>query len=433
MKSTLRSRTVVHSCGRWFLRAGLACTLGLTRLSVAQSMLAPATEFNITPPAVQQYQQAQNEDVQVFENPSVVPRREDGPLATWGPVGIRPHAFYRLLYGDGIANADSNHVATAVQEVSPGILLSLGDHWTLDYTPTWRFYSSADFQDTLDHNVRLTGGAAYENWNFGLSQGYSLSSAPLVETGTQTETEDFSTGLNATYRFNSQMWMDLTLNQNIVSAQNFSTNAQNFNDYKEWSTVDWLNHQFWPGLNGGLGVSLGYVDGQSTNDMAYERLELRSQWRMTDKFSLHAEGGFEVRQFLQPGGDTIINPIAGAGIQYEPFEQTRISLTADRVVTTSYFEGQATETGNIRGNLNQRLLGFLFLDLGGGFSKVRYVSSSATANRTDDYVTFNARLSTDFLKRGHAAVFYQFADNSSSESRVSFSSNQVGLELGFHY
>jgi hypothetical protein len=426
MKSILRSRTVVPLCRPWFLRASLICALGLARLGIAQSMLAPPTEFSITPPAVQQYQQAQTEEVQVFENPSVVPSRGDEPLGTWGPVGFRPHAFYRLLYGDGIANADSNHVSTAVQEVSPGILFSIGDHWSLDYTPTWRFYSSSDFQDTLDHNVRLTGGAAYENWNFGLSQGYSLSSAPLVETGTQTKTEDFSTGLNATYRFNSQMWLDMTLNQNIV-------NAENFADYKEWSTVNWLNHQFWPGLNAGLGLTLGYVDGEGDSDMSYERLELRSQWRVTDKFSVHAEGGFEVRQFLQPGGDTIINPIAGAGIQYEPFEQTRLSLTADRVVTTSYFEGQATETGNIRANLNQRFFGFLFLDLGGGWSKVRYVSSSASANRTDDYVTFNARLSTDFLHRGHVAVFYQYADNSSTESGVSFSSNQVGLELGFHY
>ena len=50
---------------------------------------------------------------------------------------------------------------------------------------------------------------------------------------------------------NSKMSLDLALNQNFVSADQFSS-------YNEWSTMDWLNYQFWPRLNAALGAGGGY-------------------------------------------------------------------------------------------------------------------------------------------------------------------------------
>jgi hypothetical protein len=399
------------------------------RNAAAQSILTPRPEFSITPPAVLEYQT--NSQMEVFAPPESVLHPNEPPLKL-GPVGFRPHAFYRVFYATGLPASGTNHVTATVQEVSTGLLLDIGSHWRLDYTPTWRFYSNKQFRDTLDHNVRFVGGTTYQDWVFGLSQIYDASSEPLVETGTQTDQETFATALTASYQINSRMSVDAALNQTFISADQFQSS-------REWSTLDWLNWQFWPRLRAGLGLGFGYVDVETGSDMTYEQFQVRAEWRATDKLGFQVHGGGEVRQFLSGSADDLLNPIVAGVIQYQPFEQTRLSLTASRVVsasllTTTAGQSQTTESTDVVGALHQRLLGKLFLELDGGWHTVTYVTASSGAtSRDDDYWTFNARLGCTLLKRGTAAVFYHFSDVSSSLSGYSYSSSQVGFEAGYRF
>src|SRR6185436_11729741 len=102
-----------------------------------------------------------------------------------------------------------------VQQVSPGLAFRLGNHWTLDYTPTFTTYSNDDFKDTLDHSVKLMFGTSYQDWVLNFFTSYVSSSQPQVETATQTDQETFLTSLAATYHFNSKMALDLGVKQNI--------------------------------------------------------------------------------------------------------------------------------------------------------------------------------------------------------------------------
>jgi hypothetical protein len=60
------------------------------------------------------------------------------------------------------------------------------------------------------------------------------------------------------------------------------------------------------------------------------------------------------------------------------------------------------------------------------------VISGASARR-DEYYFVNVRLSSNFLKRGTVAAFYQFTSNSSSQGGFGYSSNQTGFEIGYRY
>jgi hypothetical protein len=413
------SRIVFQKGNSWMplAVAALGCLRLADHAAFGQGVVVSPPEYSITPPALREVE-ATNE-MEVFTPSASV----GDPLVRLGPVSVRPHVLYRFMYGDGIPSAPGSRVSTTIQNFSPGLLLGIYDHWSIDYTPTWTFYSSRDFKNTLNHDVRLLGGGSYENWTFGLSQGYSLTSEPLIETGTQTEQETFLTGLSASYRFNSKMWVDLGVNQTIAS-------TEGFNSYREWSTSDWLNYEFYPRLNAGLGLELGYVDMDIGPNMLYERYLGRVQWRATDKVSFRVSGGVEDRQFLDSPQSDELSPIAGLSVQYEPFDVTRISVNVDNTVTPSYVTTGSTETTSVMGDLNQRLLGFLFLDLGGGYRRVHYVGSIP---RTDDFYVFNARLSCSFLKRGRAAAFYQYSKNDSTDTDFSYNSNQVGFELGYYY
>ena len=94
--------------------------------------------------------------------------------------------------------------------------------------------------------------------------------------------------------------------------------------------LDWLNYQFWPRLDVGIGAGVGYSDVDIGPDATYEQLEGRISWRATDKTSLLVHGGVEDRQFLSGGAGNLINPILGASVVYQPFGTTVLTLNVDR-------------------------------------------------------------------------------------------------------
>jgi len=251
--------------------------------------------------------------------------------------------------------------------------------------------------------------------------------------------------------------LDTGLNQTFYYAGNSgnsSNNVQGLTDSKAWSTMNWLNYLYAPALDGGLGIGLGYNDLQAGPDSIYEQYQGRVNWRATEKISFQLSGGVQDLQYLSGGASDLVTPIYGGTIQYQPFDQTRVSVTANRTVGTSSFQNQTTENTSIMGDLNQRLLGKLYLDLSGGYATTKYQSSTTLpgqigygTSRNDDYYSFNVRLTCPFLKRGTFSVFYQYSDNSStqtgfqqyyqnqfySQSAYSYTSSQVGFQIGYSY
>ena len=437
-----------------FRRCGVALLCLFMPISpvLAQDVLSSPPQTPATPAAVQEHQN--NNPMQVFAPSETAP-----PLPLqWGPVTAHPHLDYQFLYGNGIQSSPGQQQNTIVQRVSPGVLLNLGDHWILDYTPTLSFYSSSSFRDTLDQSVQLGWGTAYGDWFFSGSQSYASSSDPNVETAAQTDQEIYSTALNASYQFNDKISLDMGLNQNLNYVGNGASPTnylQNLANSKTWSTMDWLNYQFWPRFNAGLGAGFGYTIQDGSPDSLYEQYQARVNWRATDKISFQLSGGVEDQQYLSGGASALVTPIFGATIQYQPFEQTKLSLSANRTVGTSHFENQVTENTGVTAGLNQRLLGKFSLDLNGSYSTTKYLSSTSLANqigygagRSDDSYSFNARLSCPLLKRGTVSVFYQYSKNSSSQtgylqyyqtqfllsqSAFAYTSSQIGIEIGYRY
>lgn len=425
----------------WSIKATLFGLLVLSYAVKAQPVIAPPPPSADSEPIAQQ---TETNAFQVFKPEGNAFDASGTQPFQWGPVTARPHLLYRFLYGSGLQSSPSNHQDTVIHEISPGIVFDIGKHWALDYTPTLRYYSNNHFKDEFDNSVSLTGGTAYADWLFGFSQSYVASSSPQAETGTQTEEETYSTALTASYAFNSKLSLDMSINQNLdfVDIPLISTNfASNSQDTYTWSTMEWLNYEFWPRLNAGIGAGFGYVNVNIGPNQVFEQLQGRVNWRATDKISFSINAGFEDRQFLTSGAGNLLNPLFGASIQYQPFEQTQISLSASRVVSTSslFVLASVTETTGINLNLNQRLFGKYYLDLGAGYSTIKYTesisigSSTFSGNRVDDNYSFSARLSRAFLKRGTAAVTYQYSDNSSTLPGFSYSSSQIGFEIGYSY
>ncbi len=360
---------------------------------------------------------------------------------TWGPVNIYPKLFYGLYQGNGIQVAPGEQVKTASHVISPGVFLSLGDHWTLDYAPTKTVYVSEKLRDTFDHSVRLTGGTRYENLIFKLEQAYNSSTTPLRETASQTGREMYTTTFRFYDPFSSEMALESEVHQNFQFLEPSDVTAATVGqplqqNSREWSTLNWLNYQPWAGANFAIGPGIGHiaVDPDGT-DMTYERLLARMRWKLTDKVYFVAQGGGENWQFSNsPIGDQL-NPTFMMMLQYAPFETTWLGLVYERVMSPSYFEGLVTETTSARVFLQQRLLQQFKVIVGAQYGEMEYEASQANAiTGTDSYYSVETRLVHPFFGRGTISAMWQFGKNSSTRpGGYGFESSQIGMELQYQF
>ena len=406
----------------------LLTILGSACGAVAQtSVLAqpPATPF--VPSAMQTFEANRAGEITSLETAPGAATQPASPFR-WGPVNLRPHVDYQFLYGDGIPAAPGQARVTAINQISPGVTAEIGTHWILDYTPQLSYYSNKDFRDTVDHSVSLTGGTHYEDWILGLSQSYRSSSSSLIETAAQTEREEYATGFTSDYAFNSKLSTELALNQNISSAQMQS-------GWREWSLFDWMNYELAPKLQAALGAGGGYVNEETGADNSYEQLQGRIQWRVGEKLSLKVNGGAEERQYLKQGAASTLEPLFGCSVDYQPFEQTKLTLSADESLSASYYQNDLSKSTSVTAGLSQRLLGHFILGVSGSYHRGEFLSTSTglASGRTDDNYSAQVRLGTILFKRLNVAVFYQYSENQSSLSLFQFTSNQMGLSLGYHY
>jgi hypothetical protein len=409
--------------------------------AVASDVLAPPPPVSTVPDAVQENQDSN--PMQVFgPAPSV---GELPQILQWGQLTLHPHVDYQLLYGNGIASSPGQQQNTVVQEVAPGMLFKLGQHWSLDYTPTLSFYSDSQFQNSLDQSAQLAWGSGVGDWFLKASQGYSISSDPTIETAAQTDRENYSTALDATYEVNQKISLSFDLSQNLENVGNTTTETnllQQLTDSRSWSTTEGLNYAFNTRFIVGLSIGLGYGQQDGSPDDINEQCEAQINWRATDKISFQLSGGVQDQQYLSGGAGDLLTPIFSGTIQYQPFKQTRLSLSAGRAVSPSYFQNQNTESTSISATLTQRLLGRLSLAISGGYTTTRYVASLPGLNtsRDDDTYSFTTRLSCPILKHGTFSVFYQYTDNPSSQSgfapsgtSFAYTSSQIGMEIGYQY
>lgn len=414
--------------------------------ALAQSALWSPSPAVTLPSAVEAYQTNRTAAMQVFTPTDLAPAIASTTQPfQWGSITVHPHLDYEFLYGTGIQSSPGRQLDSIWQKVSPGTTINLGDHWLVDYTPTLNYYSATDLKDTVNHAARVSGGTACGDWFLQVSQAFTDYSDPDVETASQSDRQNFTTTVNANDQINSKLSLALSVSQvvNDITRSGYSINQlQNLSDSRTWSTTDWLNYEFNPRLTAGVGAGAGFISENIGYDIVFEQAQGQIHWRATDKISFQISGGMQEQQYLHSGQDGQLNPIYNGTIQYQPFEQTRLSLTASQTVANSAYANQMTVSSDLTANLNQRLLGKLYLDLGGGYHHSEYDATmiGLSSYRTDDTYTFNTRLSHPFLKRGTFALVYLHRQNASSQSGFAvgssaygYSSNQVGFDISFRY
>lgn len=372
-----------------------------------------------------------------------------GPgIPLWGPISIHPLLNYTFLYGKGIQAAPGESATTAINTFSPGFILTLGGHWTLEYSPSFSFYSSHYFKNTVDENVYLRGAASNEVWSVSLMQSYIASTDPLVETGQQTSENAYATTLSATHQFSGRSSINLTLNQNFREADAF----EGLTDLREWNTQDWFNYQMFPFLTTSLGATAGYDNMSSGSDMPYEEISGRVNLTLGQKLLFTVTVGGEDRQFLGPDAAPLISPVFMGSLRYAPFLPTLISLDASRSVTPSLFQNQLETVTTVSAAIRQQLTPKLAFILSGAYSTIPLTSIVPEAFATPQYfigtappVTYLQEVRSDvnesvrfefnyrYSNNLGGSVFYTLGKNTSGTADFNYTISQVGFTMSYQF
>lgn len=357
-------------------------------------------------------------------------------LMQWGLLHVHATASYQFLYTTDVHSQPGESSDTITHTITPVVIAEIGPHVTLTYSPSFRFFSQKDFRDTVDQSVSLTAGAAYGDWSFGLSQSYAHTDEPLIETGQQTSQDTYDTSLSASYRVNDRISLDtiLSLGLSDVNSQLPAgiTNSALVSS-RDYSGTEWANYQFTDAFNAGLGITVGYSEQNSGFRSMNEQYQARVNWNPGTKFTASLTGGANVEQFLDVPASDLVTPIYSASLGYHIFEQTLISINANRSTSASLFQNQVTDTTTVGIGLQQRLFGLLQFSAGFGYNTSTFKNTFGPLStaRTDDGESYTVGLGCPFLKRGNVSAFYEYTHNNSSESSFGFSSSQIGASISW--
>jgi hypothetical protein len=369
-----------------------------------------------------------------------------GPGVRADPVApvVIPHFLYTYSYGTGLEAVPGRSGNTAMQVVAPGIGADFGTRWSVDYTPSWTFYSNPAFQNSLDQSAVLAGSASTEDWRFSLGQSYVSTSDPTIATGAQTPQSTYETDLGATDSLAPSLLLDLGASQRIQSVGSpasegnagVAQGAPNTGTGDEWSTRDNLHYLVSPAFEVLLGLASSYDDDSGGIQLVTAGPVTGLSWQMTQKAKLDLQGGVQIETFSGGSDQRMTASDFQASLSDNPISDTKIVISGDRNLAFSFLTDQNVLTTKGDASLVQTLWKHVVLTAGTEDGEFRYVSPVAGyyPDRTDRIRSYNLSLgTTGLLRHGTVMMFLQATRDASTVVAYSLSSRQIGFEIGYRY
>lgn len=387
----------------------LCCTLLLLALGVGQDMHAqPAAPAAAAGGAGQ--------------NGSNTPFR-------YGRILARPRIAYGYSYSEGILLAPGQPKNTEQWSISPGVTVSLGDRWNLDYSGSSNHNSNSAFRDAWAHSFRFNGSVLGRDWAAQFSQGYTSTVSTLLETGKETAQQTASSTLGIARPISS----DLAFQSSLEASFRF---VETLPDSYGVSGTQALTYRYSPKVNIGLALMSAYSIAYKGADAVSLGPLMQISWKPGDKLMASFSGGYEHRILVSDAGGESGSPVFSANLSYKPFKFTTVSIAGTRSMSTSVFTNQVSKSRGWTAALEQRLLKHFTVSIDAARSQGNYVMVSPddeTITRSDSQNSFNLRLNTTLLKRGSLSASYGEARNTSSETGFSSSSRQISVQVGYSY
>jgi uncharacterized protein (PEP-CTERM system associated) len=355
----------------------------------------------------------------------------------------------RRVYDDNInlAHDDDLRISDYYTSIEPSVSLGFGDtvarvenYIRLDYLPAVFIFAEHDENNSVQHVARLEGQYRVNRLTLNFSQmvqimdgvdlqtqdstGSGLDQQVNLDVAGRTRFNVYTTHGNLAYYFTGKTFLsaggDYTATHypSLISSEVFSANL-------------FLNYNYSPKFVIGVGGHVGanHVD-DPTPDQTFEQANVRVSYQVTGKIDVAGSAGVEFRHFDGDMRDLETSPVFEIGLNYVPFDGTRLSLTANRrTLNSAVLAAQDYAVTNISVGVQQRLLQRFFLGFNAGYENSDYFSTlnNAGSTRQDDYFFVQPSVAVRVTRYWTVGAYYLHRENTSSLDTFSFHDNQVGL------
>jgi hypothetical protein len=350
----------------------------------------------------------------------------------------------RGVYDDNINISHFDRISDYYFVIEPEITVGLGDivgrsenYLLLTYIPSVLLFVDHSENNAVEHLIHLEAQHRFSRLTLNLTQDINLldgaSLRNTIETTGQqvnldvsgrTRLNFYSTHLKASYDLSGKTFLTSEIDALVYDYPSFiSSEVISGNLY--------INYNYSPKMAVGIGGTAGYNFVDDPNpDQTFEQVNLRLSYQATGKVSLNASGGVEFRQFEHDSRGTHISPVFQIGVLYQPFDGTRITLTAGRrILNSGFFAAQDFTSTNVIVGISQRLFGRVYLGLSAGYENSDYFSTMAgvSATRRDDYYFVQPSIDIVVTRYLSVGAYYLHRQDSSTFDFFSFYDNQFAL------
>lgn len=441
--------------------AAAGCFLGATGLRAQEALpllaIAEATDPNGT------IAPEQSIDLNTEVNPPLPvadtdPQVDTAPAATNTDMGV-PRRFHyqfhlsvRGVYDDNINLAHEDGISDFYTSIEPSIMLGFGDttnrsenYIQLDYLPAIFLFADHDENNSVQHVIRLDGQYRVARLTLNVSQLIQIMDGVDLQTQNSSGDLDQQVNLDVAGRTRFNVYTTHANAAYYVTGKTFLSAGLDYTSTQYSSLISsevitgnfFLNYNYSPKLVVGLGGTAGYDSVDEPNpDQNFEQVNLRLSYEATGKLDFAAMGGVEFRHFEGGLRDQYVSPVCEIGMNYRPFDGTKISVTANsRTLNSAVLAAQNYFVTNFTVGIQQRLLQRWFIGLNAGYENSDYFSTVGAAGpeRDDDYFFVQPSVAVKVTRFWTVGAYYLRRVNSSSLDAFSFHDNQVGFRTSLEF
>lgn len=352
-----------------------------------------------------------------------------------------------VIYDDNISIRNTNKQSDVITVITPSLTFETGrkeedrpTYFSLTFDPNIQFFADHSNNDSVDYHVGAVGQKSFGKLIVGLSQAYDTFNGPNIDVGNRLFSEVYTTRFYGSYPITGKIGWDWEAVQKINNYDQGYDNDEWFGDMYFDYAVTGKTRIGIGGTAGAIAFQSGFNPGStglvqpSNSDQTYQQGNIRVIYDYSDKLSLTAKIGGEVRQ-SDNGADTA-TPVADIGVIWKPFHATTITGNIFRRTVAAISQNNTNyDYTGADINFKQGFCRFYSANLNLAYSNSNYhnlVPTETYSGLTMNYYTI--RPSLDWHPNEHfaASLYYQFQKNASTLSNR-FEDNQVGISGSVAY
>lgn len=350
-----------------------------------------------------------------------------------GPMSLRPVLSSSVIAYYDRVGAEKRRDEQVVSGFMSGVMgeKETGRYLTLDYGASHVFGADTDDDSKIDQSLFLSGHLLIGKLKLGIGIDFANLSGYSRDVGAETQRDFLTIALTSSYQITPRISFDWDLAMPDGRYPGGGSTAAGIGDSSGFTSTNFINYEYSPKTQLGLGFSTGYVEVEDAERQTFQQVLGRLTSAPTPFLNYSASVGVE---FRDTGFRSTTNPIFILGAYWTPRERTAISLVAEqRVQNSAASTDENFLTSSVILTFSQQLGNRMHLSLAAGFEHAKYesVGTVDSSDREDRTYFGQMALSARVTDRFNVAATISYTKTESNVSPAEIA--QFALHASFAF